>query len=378
MNPLRAARASLRNRPAGNIPCLDFLRSIAILLVITGHAGGSFADPRIQKLPFVLFGWTGVDLFFVLSGFLIGGQLWKELDRSGTINVRRFIMRRGFRIWPLYFSLVIGLILRDLVLKLPLRGFSSDIFFLSNYFHCKIGGGWSLSTEEQFYLLFPIILYIAWRFLRPERLVLIPIGWLVALPLLRWLTILAAGATTEAGIHKLTYTPLHTHSDGLAIGVIIAWIAIMQPSKMKGTIRSNVTVLVLTLVVAFTLRDYVSQSVFAFSALALMYGAVAFVLLRTKRQPQFLSWPGFYVLSRLSYGIYLNHFGVLDHVVSPIQLIVGRSPVGFVICWCVILTITSALAFLTFAYIELPFLNLRDHWSRPRMRVSDSKMPAAA
>jgi len=378
MKSLRAARANLRNRPANNIPCLDFLRSIAILLVITGHVGGSFPDPHIQKLPFVLFGWTGVDLFFVLSGFLIGGQLWKELDRSGTINVRRFIVRRGFRIWPLYFSVVIGLMLRDLILKVPLRGFSSDIFFLSNYFRCKVGGGWSLSTEEQFYLLFPTILYVAWRLVRPERLVLIPIAWLIALPLLRWLTILTAATTSEEVIHKLTYTPLHTHSDGLAIGVIIAWIAIMRPSTMRASTRSNLVVLVLMLALAFTIRNCISRNLFAFTALALSYGGVAFVLLRTKRHPQLLNWPGFYVLSRLSYGMYLNHFGVVEHVVSPLQLLVGKSPIGFAICWCVTLTITSALAFLTFAWIELPFLNVRDRWSQPGTAISDSKLPAQA
>jgi peptidoglycan/LPS O-acetylase OafA/YrhL len=375
MKALLAARANLGTAPAGNIPCLDFLRSMAILLVITGHLGGSFSDPRIQKLPFVLFGWTGVDLFFVLSGFLIGGQLWKELDRSGTINVGRFIVRRGFRIWPLYFCLVIGLILRDLVRGASLHGYASDIFFVSNYFHCKIGGGWSLSTEEQFYLLFPAILYVASRFVRSDRLVLIPTAWLFALPLMRWLAIHVSGLSSEQAIHALIYSPLHTHSDGLAAGVIVAWIGVTKPAKMKAGLRSNVTLLVSIVFVAFVLRNYMSRNLFAFSALALMYGGLTFVLLRTRQPVRLINWPGFYVLSRLSYGIYLNHFGVLEHVVFPSQQLAGRGAIGYVVCWCVTLTITSILAFLTFAFIELPFLNLRNRWTVPSALAPTPNLP---
>ena len=74
-NFLSAAIADLRRRPRGNVPSLDILRSAAILLVFSGHVGGDFSGLRIVKLPFIFWGWTGVDLFFILSGYLIGGQL---------------------------------------------------------------------------------------------------------------------------------------------------------------------------------------------------------------------------------------------------------------------------------------------------------------
>ena len=93
--------------PASQIPFLDGLRTIAILLVINGHFSTIFTarygENLYSRIPFVPNGWIGVDLFFVLSGFFIGGQLWKELLKEGTINIRRFIVRRGLRIWPLYF-----------------------------------------------------------------------------------------------------------------------------------------------------------------------------------------------------------------------------------------------------------------------------------
>ena len=79
----RGAVHDLRIRPRGNVPALDVLRSLAILLVFTAHYGAAFqAVPRVQALPIFNWGWTGVDLFFVLSGFLIGGQLWKEVSRT--------------------------------------------------------------------------------------------------------------------------------------------------------------------------------------------------------------------------------------------------------------------------------------------------------
>ena len=108
--------------------------------------------------PFVRWGWTGVDLFFVLSGLLIGTQLWRELDRTGDIRVGRFLLRRGLRIWPLYTSLVVSIFGEVVFLGRDGSGLWSDAAYLSNYFHCQIGGSWSLSTEEQFYILAPISL----------------------------------------------------------------------------------------------------------------------------------------------------------------------------------------------------------------------------
>src|ERR1035437_9197939 len=92
----RNAFFDLKHRPHGNLPCLDVLRSAAILFVLSAYLGGLFSL-RVQKLPFVFYGWSDVDIFFVLSGILIGGMLWKELDRSGDIDIGRFVLRRGFR-----------------------------------------------------------------------------------------------------------------------------------------------------------------------------------------------------------------------------------------------------------------------------------------
>ena len=96
---------------------LDILRGVAILLVFVNHLEPRIS-PAIAQLHglagFVFwhvkgFGWTGVDFFFVISGFLISGLLFDELDKTGRINWGRFWLRRGFKIWPSYFLLLLVL-----------------------------------------------------------------------------------------------------------------------------------------------------------------------------------------------------------------------------------------------------------------------------
>ena len=89
--------------PTNQVPALDALRALAIVMVITGHFPdlGAAQFPRYARFfenPIFSFGWTGVDLFFVLSGYLIGRQLWRERQRTGSIQVGRFLLRRGMRI----------------------------------------------------------------------------------------------------------------------------------------------------------------------------------------------------------------------------------------------------------------------------------------
>ena len=262
-NPFAAALRDLSQRPRGNTPSLDVLRSVAILLVLSLHVG-EFFSPSIQKLPFVYYGWSGVDLFFVLSGYLIGGQLWKELDRRGSIDVGRFLLRRGFRIWPLYYAFILIVGGLALLRGEPMRAFLADIFNVSNYFHHRIAGGWSLSTEEQFYILVPALLWAASRVLPHRWLVALPALWLLLLPLFRWLAVRHAPASE---VRALTYFPFHTHSDGLAVGLILGWIAVHKPGWMRTRMLWNIALLVAGVAVGVALRA-LDQPLFRFSSLA--------------------------------------------------------------------------------------------------------------
>lgn len=321
------------------------------MLVFCAHVDGGFNEPlAIAKLPFVYWGWTGVDLFFILSGYLIGGQLWKELTRTGTIQVGQFILRRGFRIWPLYYSVLLLAFVVALLRSQPLVGFGADLLFLSNYTErTNVGGSWSLCIEEQFYIAVPLILWLG-RFVSGKRLALIPVAWLIALPLFR---------ARLFHLHKEVNGGLfQTHSDGLAVGLLIAWLAIYYPQWLKTPLGKNVLMLFGAVVLA-VFAHKISRPMFSYSSLALLYGSLTLFLLRLSNPPAWFQYPGFYVLSRLSYGIYLNHFLVLDHLPKAIKLYIGKGTTGFVLYWLIALLISMAIAFVTFAGIELPFLRMR-------------------
>jgi peptidoglycan/LPS O-acetylase OafA/YrhL len=135
---------------------IDFLRGIAIILVLLRH-----------QLLFDFtknMGWIGVDLFFVLSGFLVSGLLFKEYLKFGNIKPCLFLIRRGFKIYPIYYLFYILYLIPIFYKKIFfLKGFLSDMFFVQNY---VLGWGysfrpsWSLAVEEHFYFGFGLLLWL--------------------------------------------------------------------------------------------------------------------------------------------------------------------------------------------------------------------------
>src|SRR5487761_276124 len=150
--------------PPNQIPFLDGLRTIAILLVVNHHFSAGFTtlhgDNFYSRLPFVINGWSGVDLFFVLSGFFIGGAaVERATERWNDLNLALYIVRRGLRIWPLFFFIFICVFLIFWPDAIAKQYGWTDWVFLTNYLnHGIVGGGWSLCTEEQFYVVTPILL----------------------------------------------------------------------------------------------------------------------------------------------------------------------------------------------------------------------------
>jgi peptidoglycan/LPS O-acetylase OafA/YrhL len=276
-------------------------------------AAGLFAGPVVR------YGWSGVDLFFVLSGLLIGRQLWREYARTGGVDAWAFVLRRGFRIWPLYFAAA---------LVSPF--FSgrwtfawSDWAFLSNYVHGHVSGGWSLSTEEQFYVVAPLLLVLGRRALTPRR-------WLTVLPLLlvgveaaRWATaqrLLGAGVPVLEA-KRLMYYPFHLHNEGLVVGLAIALVSVLAPTWLAGDprFRGRTAVAVGAALAAAAALYRVSDVVFPFLALALVYGAAVVGLLGFGLARSAPVRPRvFYTISRLSFGMYLNHFAVLRWLAPPL------------------------------------------------------------
>ncbi|MCM2322536.1 MAG: acyltransferase, partial [Oligoflexia bacterium] len=362
----------LREPAKGRVPALDGLRSLAILLVIGIHALMTFhtvggAESALTRFPLLKGGWIGVDLFFVLSGFLIGKQLWSELRRRGTIHVGRFLLKRGLRIWPLYFA-VIG---AAWALGLPPRGASEaawpELAFLSNYFgEHFVPGSWSLATEEQFYLAFPVLLWVASRFTRDARVIR---GGLVALlalaPLSRALTVWqATGPLSLSWELRNLYAPFHTHFDGLAAGLLLSHL-LTGPLDRQRVARLAPWLLGAALIVADGLRQ-LEPRVFKYTGLALVFGGLTWHALVRERGviARALGWRPFQWVSKLSFGMYLVHRLLLDAAEPLLRGWVSRLPAeaGLVATVLVAALGSAALAAVGYVLVEQPFLRLRGRW----------------
>jgi peptidoglycan/LPS O-acetylase OafA/YrhL len=203
-----------------NIPSLDGLRAVSVLMVISAHLNA----PLSRLIPFVPFwiyldwGALGVQTFFVISGFLITHLLLKELESSGDINLKRFYFRRALRIFPpfyVYLAIALGLTLTG-VFAGHWRAFLIAGTYTWNY----LGKGsdlvahtWSLSLEEQFYLLWPAALVC----FQPRR----------AAKLAVWVIVLSPGSRIVtyflAPQHRaLLNGMLHTGLDSIMFGCLLA------------------------------------------------------------------------------------------------------------------------------------------------------------
>jgi peptidoglycan/LPS O-acetylase OafA/YrhL len=383
---IRAGYHDLVTAPRNQLPSLDVLRTFAVLLVVTQHFAdfGKVEFPTLSGAfdsPVFRFGWTGVDLFFVLSGFLIGRQLWREFAGSGTINVRRFVLRRGLRIWPLYLAFII--ISPALTNTWHYRW--GDWVFLSNYFGGRVEGGWSLSTEEQFYIVAPlaIVLLARWIGLR---------GWLRLIPLAIVGTVAARVVTAHALLGKgldppavkgAMYTPFHLHSAGLLIGLFAALVSVLRPEWFFGErslFRSPLPYLGFGAIVAgIALREY-DNIVFPFLALGLIYGGLMVALIPWRAGPLgvFGATP-FYTLSRLSYGMYLNHLAILRWIMPSVsraaERATGTAASGASLALIATVVCSVLFSALLFMAVERPFLELRERFVGRR---SLAGAPAAA
>lgn len=139
---------------------LDVLRCIAILLVIGHHA---------QTFPvWTRTGWVGVDLFFVLSGFLISGLLYSEYKKRQNISVGRFFIRRGLKIYPAFYFFLAATLAAQLLLykgSVPLKPYLYEMLFIQNYHFAIWQHTWSLAVEEHFYIALALLLLALVRFL---------------------------------------------------------------------------------------------------------------------------------------------------------------------------------------------------------------------
>jgi peptidoglycan/LPS O-acetylase OafA/YrhL len=332
----------------GRIKELDGLRGIAVLLVVCWH----YVPRHFFRYLFPLrIGWVGVDLFFVLSGFLIGGIL---LDNRGSESYfKTFYWRRAHRILPLYYAWM-GIVV---LLRLPTQVSKwYFVFFLQNNVEARlptwesgwVGHMWSLAIEEQFYLLAPLAI----RFL-PLRVLPWFLGLIVAgAPVVRWMM--------PAAWPLAPYLLTPCRSDTLAIGVLAAK-AVRHPPFLRWLAGNRATAAAITalagLPVLYLARHATigPYSIFDvnpcwYSAIAIFFGMV--ISVSAAAPPLLLSKALFSgVLQRaghLSYAIYVLHQPVLTAVQQQ-----GWRPAISAPLACVV---TFVLAELSGRFLERPLM----------------------
>jgi peptidoglycan/LPS O-acetylase OafA/YrhL len=206
----------------GYIPTLDGWRAIAILLVIADHALVQFL-PRSPFLERYRFGQHGVNLFFALSGFLITTRLLNEKSQTGSISLRRFYRRRAFRILPAVLPAIalVGILACTGIVRLRVADLASSLFFFRNMVLYSqtviVSHFWSLSLEEQFYLIVPLLIVLGTR----RKMIGLCVGLAFASAMWRWYYF-ARHAVLQPDF--MLYLRTDYRLDGLLLGCVLAYV----------------------------------------------------------------------------------------------------------------------------------------------------------
>lgn len=339
------ADATSRDAVLAHRPDLDGIRGFAIIAVVMYHAGG-------WTLPGAF---VGVDLFFVLSGYLIT-QIVVERQRRQVFSMADFYVRRARRILPALFTVlaattVLGLLcLTPPELKTFAYSMASAAGFVSNMFLLHLPDGyfepnnaltpllmsWSLSVEAQYYLLFPLLfLPLMRRFFEPRRAVLV-----------LFVLSFACACVVLTKSHKATFYLLPTRAWELLLG---AWVAFLPPLPKSRWVHEIVGCIGLGLIVGSLLLLHSYMPFPGWNALAPCIGtALLLVSSNSWINARFLSWPPLVFLGLISYSIYLWHWPLL----SFSWVIWGKefelAKLG------TLLAATLILAGLTYRFVERP------------------------
>ncbi len=350
---------------SGHINQLDGLRAIAIMMVLWVHTGGYFLlrDESSSALlnSFVLNGRSGVDLFFVLSGFLITGILLDTKQRMYYFP--RFYWRRALRIWPVYYVfLCSALILHHRSLSrigfapfaLYYRNFLGGDFASDIYF----GQFWSLCVEEQFYLVWPLIIYFCPKQLR------MPLIFVLFFAALFLRTYLLSHHTDTYLIYRLTYCRMDDLVAGAALAVLIRHNVrpvFLNKLCWSATIIGGIGLYFVGRVGSpgYEIRMYTVGLTF----FALLYGGVVGLCARGsgKIASALLSGSFLRAISKRSYAMYVFHLVPLYafyKLLANMRLLPLRVPLALLVILMIGL-ITYGMAWLSWRYLESPFLRLK-------------------
>ena len=391
----RTSWRSLKTRrrlATSRIPQLDLLRAVAILLVIGRHLELDRPDGVVGVAAEAWYrvGWMGVDLFFVLSGFLIAGLLINETKSQGSLDIRRFLVRRGLKIYPLYF-LFVGYVIFAPVAKAVVSGdgvgsvFSDqlsthwpNLLFIQNYVdYGSIGHLWSIAVEEHFYILLPLVV-AAIGYRHSRKLIWVGVGAVFVFLAFRIFSV-------ATGDRFSTYVvATHLRLDGLLFGVALRAALEFYPEKFAGLRRWRLPLFLVGLAcwspmlaipvdTAWTRTGGLTLTLLGAAAFLLaLYTSTSDDLGPTRRVAsplvRLLCWVGVF-----SYAIYLWHVTAMGAVTKVTNRVIveplGESQLSWLLSVVVIVSFALAVGILATLAVERPILRMRD-------RLAPSRAPS--
>jgi peptidoglycan/LPS O-acetylase OafA/YrhL len=387
-SPPAAERAAA---PSNRLAGLDGLRGLAMLMVILIHLNLFGA------------GWVGLSSFFVLSGFLITRILFDDIEGTDRLGecLKRFYIRRTLRVFPIYYLYLFLLLVLGLVIpvvhqqtsgELPYAfAYVYNLFLMSDRHHGThlLDHLWSLSVEEQFYLLWPLVVYFVGR----KRLPIVLVAILVATPLMRWATVaywppsLPFSFVAAPKVYFATYFSTFSHLDGFAFGALLNYIRV-KPRLwwLAVSIVANYLVAIpvqgfgiepvwkhappLTLGYPLSMPAH-HQYVWGYSVVYFNCALLIYTICHRNAVQTFFSHPLLDWLGKRSYAIYIIHYPLL-FAMEPLlfSLKVWLGP-GYFATFCFMplyVPVVLALAHFVHQGFEKPILKLKDRFSTPHRR----------
>lgn len=334
---------------------LDGLRAISIFAVVWHHTVGA-----VESISFSRFGFLGVDLFFVISGFLIVTLLLREKTKKGDISLKNFYARRVLRIFPLYFGVILGLAFIYYVF-VPGSAFGQQflsdlpwhVLFLANFYPVSFSITWSLAAEEQFYLIWPFIEKHLGKF--------IYLGLAFAIGVNQFYNFKRDFVSENFGIPKTfmetTYTPI-------LLGVLAAHLLHQQKTfeifeKLLNSKISTIVLFSVLLILLSTAPQDIAGLTLISIHILLMLIVISIVVSPNQPITNALSFRAMRRIGAISFGIYLFHI----HCIMVARKLLSIASIdNNILLFLVSFAITACVAELSYRFYEQRFLALKSNF----------------
>lgn len=343
----------------GRIPYLDGFRALAATAVVIEHMTPHL-PASVSKIPVLMTGHMGVTLFFVISGFLITLLMIREKERSGTVSIKNFYIRRVFRIFPAYFfylSVMFALQLLGYIHYASKYWIAAGLYTTSYMPHFntarELSHTWSLSVEEHFYFIWPMVFLC----LGAPRALKLLLGYVLCIPLLRYGIWHFFGNIIDVDFASIS------QMGSIATGCLLAFIANRSAfTQVLDRIQKFPTLFFALGIVALYLNNFLARSgkysiLFCDPVSAVCFGLILLSVLSMKTElagiRRFLDWKPVVSIGVMSYSIYLwqqpfTAFGVFTHLPH----------------WSLHFVLIALAATFSYWCIETPFLRIKDkHYS---------------